>query len=69
MTITLTPELERAVTTRANQQGTTPEMLALDVLREHFLPVAPEEPREGTLADFLLPARPLGTTWPCFTEE
>jgi hypothetical protein len=55
MTITLTPELERALTARANQQGTTPELLALDVLRERFLPAAPEEPRvaEGTLADFL----------------
>ena len=29
MTITLSPEIERALTARAMQQGTTPELLAL----------------------------------------
>ncbi len=33
MTITLTPEIERALTARAAQQCTTPELLALHDLR------------------------------------
>lgn len=56
MKITLTPDLERALTTQAHQQGTTPERLALEYLRERFLPsVATESAAEeqGTLADFL----------------
>ena len=54
ITITLPPELERAVTERAQQQGTTPELVALDTLRQQLLPVAPSPPVEGqTLADFL----------------
>jgi hypothetical protein len=55
ITITLTPDLEEALAAHANQQGTTPEMLALDALRERFLSATPETPSEaeGTLADFL----------------
>lgn len=54
VTITLTPELERIVTERAKQQGTTPELLALDKLSEQFLPVLSSEPsQEGNLADYL----------------
>ena len=34
MTITLTPDLEKALTEQARQQGTTPEAFALAVLRD-----------------------------------
>ena len=56
MIITLTPDIEQALATEARKLGTTPEQLALDSLRERFVPaeaaVAPaEEP--ATLADFL----------------
>jgi hypothetical protein len=56
MTLELTPELEDALEKRARERGTTPELLALDALRDRFLPApdtaAPAE-AEGTLADFL----------------
>jgi hypothetical protein len=34
MKITLTPESEKALTEEAQRQGMTPELLALDCLRE-----------------------------------
>ncbi len=37
MTITLTPEIEAAITEQARQQGTTPERLSLDGLRSHVV--------------------------------
>lgn len=40
ITITLPPELEKIVTQRAHKQGTTPERIALDGLREKFLPTS-----------------------------
>ena len=58
VTITLTPELERVVTERAQRQGTTPELWTLDKLRETLQPdtssePAPETPAEdGTMPDF-----------------
>jgi len=54
VTITLPPELEKIVTERAQQQGTTPELLAIDGLREKFAPSSPAMPStEGTMADYL----------------
>ncbi len=56
MRITLTPDLERALAEQAHKQGTTPERLALDCLRERFLPLVTTEStaeEQGTLADFL----------------
>lgn len=55
MDITLPPQIEQALTEEANRRGTTPELLALDCLRERFLPEpTPQPPAEGeTLADFL----------------
>jgi hypothetical protein len=56
MNIELTPDLESALTEQARKQGTTPEMLALDSLRERFVaPTSQESSAEGqeTLADFL----------------
>ena len=55
-TITLTPDIETPLTERARQQGTTPELLALDGLRRLFAPgqVPPlEGPAGETLLDFL----------------
>jgi hypothetical protein len=54
MTITLTPEIERALTARANQQGTTPELLVLHDLQELYADTAVPDPFEGkSLADVL----------------
>ncbi len=48
MVITLTPELEAALNERARQQGIAPDVLALDALRERFLPLPTTllEPRD-----------------------
>jgi hypothetical protein len=39
MTITVTPNLEKALSEEAQKQGTTPERLALDRLSDFFIPV------------------------------
>jgi hypothetical protein len=36
LTITLPPELEEVVSRKAREQGTTPELLAIDALRGAF---------------------------------
>ncbi len=51
MTITLPAEIERALTEQARHQNTTPEALALKVLREKFVgssqrPSFPFEPQD-----------------------
>ena len=56
MVISLTPDIEAALTDEARERGTTPESLALDSLRERFISTPPSEsPAAGeeTLADFL----------------
>ena len=54
--IALTPEIVRALSDRARKQGTTPEKLAFDYLRERF-PLSDTAGGvaggQGTLADFL----------------
>lgn len=52
--VTLPPELEQAIEERAQEQGTTPELLVLDGLNRLFRPIAPPmPPAEGmTAADF-----------------
>jgi hypothetical protein len=47
MTITLTPDVAAALAEKAKQQGTTPEALAVEKLRECFLAssTAPLKPR------------------------
>ncbi len=54
-TITLPPEIERAVSEQAQRQGTTAELLALDILRRTFpAPVEPPERKPGaSLFDLL----------------
>ena len=58
MNIILPPDIEQAVVEHAREQGTTPELLILDSLRERFLPSPPLDrltEGEETLADFLGP--------------
>jgi len=55
-TITLPAEIEAPLVQEARRRGTTPELLALDTLRERFTPhleSPSEKPRESNLADFL----------------
>lgn len=55
-TITLTPDIEARLIEQARQQGTTPELLALDGLRRLFAPeqdAAAGSPPGETLFDFL----------------
>lgn len=52
VTIILPPELEQTVIEKARQQGTSPELLILDELRQRFSPALPSPPAEGTLVDF-----------------
>jgi hypothetical protein len=56
MQITLTPEIENVLTQRANKIGTTPERLALEVLRQHLSEMRESEEQpssQRTLAEFL----------------
>ena len=54
MTITLTPEIERALTVKANQQGTTPELLALHDMHDLYADTIAPDPYNGkTLAELL----------------
>lgn len=54
--ITLPPDLGNALTEAAERQGTTPERLALDCLRERFVTqkeIPSLEGERASLADFL----------------
>lgn len=56
MIITLPPDIEQVLVEHARKQGTTPELLVLDSLRERFIlpsSSASSAESEGTLADFL----------------
>lgn len=47
MVINLTPQLEAALNEEARRRGVAPETLAIDALRDRFLPkVPPVEPRD-----------------------
>ena len=46
MVINLTPPLEAALSEQARQRGVSPEVLALDALKERFLPAPAVEPRD-----------------------
>ncbi len=54
LSITLPPELEHALSEQARAQGTTPELLALDSLRERFTNTAVSEPAQTnqTMAEY-----------------
>ena len=54
MVIALTPDIESALAEEARRQGTTAEQLALDYLRERFVPGSTSPSATGkTLADYL----------------
>jgi hypothetical protein len=47
MVVTLTPQLEAVLSEQARRRGVAPEVLALDALRERFLPESDAmEPRD-----------------------
>jgi hypothetical protein len=47
MVVNLTPQLEAALTEQARQRGVAPEILALEALRDRYLPnVPPITPRD-----------------------
>jgi hypothetical protein len=53
ITITLPPELEQTLTEKAREQGTTPELLAIDSLQKIYAPPSVSIEAEGeTLADY-----------------
>ena len=54
-TITLPPEIERTVSEQAQRQGTTTELLALDILRRNFpAPIeSPDREPGASLFDLL----------------
>lgn len=63
MVITLSPELEAALTERARRQGTAPETLALDALRERFLtPPTALQPQDEWERRLLAAARDCGVS-------
>jgi hypothetical protein len=63
--ITLSPELETALKEAASQRGVTPEILALDVLRERFLGIAASlQPRDEWERGLLEAARDCGVSLP-----
>jgi hypothetical protein len=49
MVLTLSPQLESALTEQARKRGVAPEDLAVDVLRRHLLPVTPIDEWERRL--------------------
>ena len=64
MVITLGPELEAALTEQARRQGVAPEVLALDALRERFLPPAALQPQDDWERGLLEAARDCGVSLP-----
>ena len=56
LTLTLTPDIEQALTEEAGDRGTTPEILALDSLRQRFVGRRVRESSDrgaGSLAELL----------------
>ncbi|MBX6313048.1 MAG: hypothetical protein IRY99_09065 [Isosphaeraceae bacterium] len=52
-TIILSPDLEERLTEEARQRGTTPELLALESLRQLFSPVGDQMTGGAILCDLL----------------
>lgn len=64
MVLTIAPKLEAALKEQAKCQGTAPEELALNILRERLLTVAPPEPRDEWERSLLEAARPWSVSLP-----
>jgi predicted transcriptional regulator len=71
MTIRLTPELEAALNDVAKQRGVPPEAVALDALRQTFLPKYDLTPRDEWERGLLAAARDYGVSLPdsAFTSD
>jgi hypothetical protein len=64
MVITLDPELDAVLREVARRQGIAPETLALNALRERFVPAATLQPRDEWERGLLAAARPCGVSLP-----
>ena len=64
MVVTLGPELEAALNELARRQGVAPETLALNALRERFLPAPPLQPRDEWERGLLEAAQDWGVSLP-----
>jgi predicted transcriptional regulator len=64
MVITLSPDLEAALSELARRQGVAPEVLALQVLRERLLAAAALKPRDEWERGLLEAARDCGVSLP-----
>lgn len=60
MVIHLTPELESTLSGLAQREGTTPEALAIQALRDRFLTTPPLEMRDDWERQLLSAASPCG---------
>jgi len=64
MVITLDAELEAALSELARRKGLAPEVLALNVLRQHLRTVAALQPRDEWERGLLEAARDCGVSLP-----
>jgi predicted transcriptional regulator len=64
MVINLSPDLEAALSELARRQGVSPEVLALQVLRERLLAAAGLKPRDEWERGLLEAARDCGVSLP-----
>ena len=64
MVVTIGPELEAALNEHARRQGIGPEVLALNILREHVPIGAPLQPRDEWERGLLAAARDWGVSLP-----
>ncbi len=64
MVITLGPDLEAALSDAARKEGVSPEVLALNALRERFLGHAELQPRDDWERGLLEAARECGVSLP-----
>jgi hypothetical protein len=62
MTITLSPELEAALSEAARREGVSPDTLALNVLRERFLPRSAIQPQDDWERELLALAKDCGVS-------
>lgn len=64
MILILGPDLEAALTDQGRRQGITPDVLAIQTLRERFLVAAPLQPRDEWERGLLAAARDCGVSLP-----
>jgi hypothetical protein len=64
MIISLGPDLEAAMNEQARRRNVTPEVLVLNVLRQHFLAPVALEPRDEWERGLLEAARDCGVSLP-----